>query len=249
MGRMRAAPDMPVWLQWVTGALQASVAAALLSIAAIAIIKEGFEDSSRMIVLNRTFLGVVTAVYSALLVAFTAMQVRVLWRVRQSLRLGRSWSRRRVVALRAAVPHALCIFALLVIATGGSAAYLANPELLCFPTWPCFAAQYVATLAWNVELLLLAVDGHNVMLLDKHDALSERMVADLPARRHWKKVVFITLPLLGAPPLCSDAAPYVAAQRASASEPRSGLCGQLTRERAHCRALDAHACLRSSQRP
>lgn len=191
--------DAPAHLQWSTGTVQASAIVSLLVIAALAVLKEAFEDSARFVVMNRTFLAITFACSAALLLAFTYMIVRILLRVRQSLRLQRTWSRRRVIAVRAAAPHAAIIFAMLIIFTTGSAAFLVKPELFCFPTWPIWTAQWLGMLLWNLELLLLAIDGHNIVLLDADDHLSERLVGDLPLRRHWKKVTFIALPLAGAP--------------------------------------------------
>lgn len=233
--------DPPPPLQWVMGVIQASVLVPLLSILAIVIVKEAFADSAHLVVLNRTFSGIVAASFSALLIVFTAMQARVLWRVRQSLRLGRTWSRRRVIAARGVVAHAVNVSALLLVAAGGSATYLHRPKLFCFPKWPSFAAQYVASLVWNFQLLLFAVAGHNVMLIDKHDTLSERTIGDLPARRHWKKVAFLAAPLAGMHSCPPPAAALRAIARLCAAPVAPMLNGSGTM---HCCNLQckAHSC-------
>ena len=59
------------------------------------------------------------------------------------------------------------------------------------------AAHYLANVSWNCYLLFLVVDANGMLHKTQADG-SEVLVAELPLWVHWKKVLFIFVPTLGA---------------------------------------------------
>ena len=111
--------------------------------------------------------------------------------------LKRTWGPSRVRQAGLALSQALIIVVVLCAYISINGLLLGRPSRFCEVSTPLLLADFVSLTAWNLYLLSLVIDGHSVLFNELPDG-SEVSVDTLPLRIHWKKVAFITLPMLGA---------------------------------------------------
>lgn len=76
---------------------------------------------------------------------------------------------------------------------------LTDPSVYCYSTKFMPATGFIIFTGFNCILLLLVIDAHGTNFV-RGDGSHPKVVRDAPWTSHWPKVLFMWLPLLGAPP-------------------------------------------------
>ena len=116
-------------------------------------------------------------------------------------RLGRSWSQRRRTASTKALVKSAILNVILITYMIVNGSILANSHAFCKATTLMKVAGLLHGYGWNTLLLLFIIDGHGLVLQPRSSTSLQRAdaaVLDQPWWRHWRKLAFLWLPLIGA---------------------------------------------------
>jgi hypothetical protein len=126
---------------------------------------------------------VIGAVATGALVAMASMYV---WRIRESLRAGRVWTRRRIEAVRVTSLRAVIMTTVAGAYTAGHAVVLADPHAVCDARAAAWLGA-VRWIGWNTLLFTLIFDAHGLVPRRGARGRIDGAVRDLPLRVHWQK--------------------------------------------------------------
>jgi hypothetical protein len=182
-------------MQVVTGCMKVITFVSLGLLVAMILLKEAIPGKDGRFILNRSLHRFHIIFGVSLLVLVDVFGGLWLKSLLQSIKAKRVWSHRRRRATQKAAARGLAVNVILVSYIVMNSVVLGDSENFCKTSPVLKIAETLQWQGWNVLLLIMLIDAHEVNLHETPDK-PDGLVLDLPWKVHWPKL-FISIPLFG----------------------------------------------------